>query len=75
MSTWAESVIFIVFNSLGIQMLCYLIEESVKFQPVADEAMFISSGCIEPVDETLDPLEILIAREEREAALEILGLS
>lgn len=46
-------------------MICYLIEESTKFQPVADEAMFVSSGAIEPIDETLDPLEILIAREER----------
>lgn len=44
-------------------MLCYLIEEK-AFIPAADEAIQPYYDEPEAIDETLDPLEILIAREE-----------
>lgn len=44
-------------------MLCYLIEER-PLQATSDESMRVYSDEPEAIDETLDPLEILIAREE-----------
>lgn len=47
-------------------MLCYLIEEK-PLKPIHDEAIEAHDTEPEEIDETLDPLEILIRREELES--------